>query len=141
MRTRLSFLRTVWGLAGIAAYYAASPVNRARVYNLAQIFAQNLITLSHHPRTILRVKEDLMSLVEHQTAHRIKRDVTPHRRRDIVRDAVANVLMERGIAAPFTASQVILDCLIRAPEAVKLDLIHRLMGGRQCLVCGDLIDP
>src|SRR5216683_2376909 len=83
---------------------------------------------SHYPRaSSLRVREDLMSLQEHQP--------------DIVRDVVARVLIERGIAAPSTTSQAILDCLISAPEAVKLDLIHRLVDGRQCLVCGDFIHP
>jgi hypothetical protein len=78
-----------------------------------------------------------MSLQEYQTARQAARRV----KRDIVRDVVARVLIERGIAAPFATSQAILDCLISAPEAVKLDLIHRLADGRQCLVCGDFIHP
>jgi hypothetical protein len=50
------------------------------------------------------------------------------------------VLAARKTAAPPEHSQAILDAFITASEDVGVDLDPRVMNGRQCLVCGDIIN-
>jgi len=56
------------------------------------------------------------------------------------RNAIARVLAARKTAAPPEHSQAILDAFITASEDVGVDLDPRVMYGRQCLVCGDIIN-